>query len=191
MIRRIKLFAIGMATIGSFTSPSFGQTSAQPVASPAQAQPAQVAAPVQAQPAAAADPAAAGITAEEKAVRETLAAYVATYNQKDAARLVEFFSPDGTLIDSDNVATRGREAIAQQFSEAFADASTYTLEGKVERFRLITPDVAQVEGVSRLVSPKEATIANHFVALLARKGRRLETRRDSRLPSASRHRHRL
>ncbi len=97
-------------------------------------------------------------------------AYVAAYNQKDAAKLVEFFTPDGTLIDSDNVATRGREAIAQEFSEAFAEPSTYTLEGNVERIRLITPDVAQVEGESRLVSPKEATIANHFVALLARQG---------------------
>jgi uncharacterized protein (TIGR02246 family) len=167
MKRRIKLFAIGLASIGPLTSSSFGQTFQQPAASPAQAHPAQAGAPVQAQPA---DAAATAMTADEKSVRERLAAYVAAYNQKDAAKLVEFFTPDGTLIDSDNVATRGREAIAQEFSEAFGEPSTYTLEGKVERFRLITPDVAQVEGVSRLVSPREATIANHFVALLARKG---------------------
>jgi hypothetical protein len=56
------------------------------------------------------------------------------------------------------------------FTDAFAEPSTYTLDGKTERIRLITPDVAQAEGVSRLVSPREATIAKRFVALLARQG---------------------
>ena len=161
MIRSLQLLAIGMALIGALTPSSFGQSSGRPLA---------VAAQVQSPPAVAAAPASATTAAVEKSVRETLAAYVAAYNQKDAAKLVEFFTPDGTLIDSDNVATRGREAIAQEFSEAFAEPSTYTLDGKIERVRLITPDVAQAEGVSRLVSPKEATIANQFVALLARKG---------------------
>ena len=177
--------------IGSLTPSSFGQNFQQPVAAPAQAQPAQVGSARSGSAGqSGAAPAAAAMTADEKSVRETLAAYVATYNQKDAAKLVEFFTPDGTLIDSDNVATRGREAIAQEFSEAFAEASTYTLEGKVERFRLITPDVAQVEGVSRLVSPKEATIANHFVALLARKGDawKLVEIRDYPAPAGQRHR---
>jgi len=174
MIRCVKLLAIGLAVIGSFTPSSFGQIfQRRRVTVPAQVQPTQAEAPVQAQPGAPATPAApaaSAMTVDEKSVQDTLAAYVATYNQKDTAKLVEFFTPDGTLIDSDNVATRGRAAIAQEFSEAFAESSTYTLEGKVERIRLITPDVAQVEGVSRMASPKEATIANLFVALLARHG---------------------
>ncbi len=187
MIRCIGFFAIGVALIGSLTPSSFGQIYERQVAIPTQAQPIQVGAPVhvqtvqvqpvQVQPvqvqsveAAAAAANANANAVDEKSVRHTLGAYVAAYNQKDTAKLVEFFTPDGTLIDSDNVATRGREAIAQEFSEAFAQPSTYTLEGKVERTRFITPDVAQVEGVSRLVSPKEATIVNHFIALLARQG---------------------
>jgi len=185
MFRRIEHFAIGVALIGSLTPSTFGQIYQRQFAIPAQAQPIQIGAPVQIQPVQvqpvqvqpvqvqsvqAAVPAASAMTVDEKSLRHTLGAYVAAYNQKDAAKLVEFFTPDGTLIDSDNVATRGREAIAQEFSDAFAQPSTYTLEGKVERIHMITPDVAQVEGVSRLVSPKEATIANHFVALLARQG---------------------
>jgi len=194
MIRRIGLFAVGLAFIGSLAPSSFGQIFQQPVAIPAQAQPTHVGAPVQVQPVQVqpvqvqpAAPAASAMTADEKSVRDTLAAYVVTYNQKDAAKLVEFFTPDGTLIDSDNVATRGREAIVQEFSESFAEPSTYTLEGKVDRIRLITPDVAQAEGVSRLVSPKEATIANHFVALLTRQGDawKLVEVRDYPAPAAS------
>jgi ketosteroid isomerase-like protein len=110
------------------------------------------------------------MTAAAQPVRETIGAYGVRYNQKDVAKLVECVTTEGTLIDSDNVATHGREAIGQDFSGAFAQQSTDALEGKVERIRLITPDVAQAEGVSRLVWPKEATTANHFVAVLTRHG---------------------
>jgi uncharacterized protein (TIGR02246 family) len=161
MIRTLPPFAIGIALIGALTPSSFGQISGRPLAVPAQ---------VQSPAAVAAAPASATTAAVEKSVRETLVAYVGAYNQKDVAKLVELFTLDGTLVDSENVATRGREAIAQEFSEAFAEPSTYTLDGKTERIRMITPDVAQAEGMSRLVSHKEATIANRFVALLARQG---------------------
>ena len=178
MIRSLQLLAIGMALIGALTPSSFGQSSGRPLA---------VAAQVQSPPAAAAAPASATTAAVEKAVRETLVAYVEAYNKKDPARIIELFTQDGTLVDSDNVATRGREAIAQEFTDAFAEPSTYTLDGKTERIRLITPDVAQAEGVSRLVSPKEATIANRFVALLARKGDawKIAEIRDYPAPAAS------
>jgi len=178
MIRSLQLLAIGMALIGALTPSSFGQSSGRPLA---------VAAQVQSPPAVTAAPASATTAAAEKAVLETLVAYVEAYNKKDPARIIELFTQDGTLVDSDNVATRGREAIAQEFTAAFAEPSTYTLDGKTERIRLITPDVAQAEGVSRLVSPKEATIANRFVALLARKGDawKIAEIRDYPAPAAS------
>jgi uncharacterized protein (TIGR02246 family) len=178
--------AIGMALFGVFTSSSFGQTSKRALAGPAQVQSTPGATPVQTRPAEATAPAT-STTAAENAVRETLIAYLAAYNRRDAAKLVELFTPDGTLIDSENVAMRGREAIAQEFSEAFAERSTYTLQGKIKRIRLITPDVAQAEGVSRLVSPKEATITNQFVALLARQGGawRIAEIRDHPAPAGS------
>jgi uncharacterized protein (TIGR02246 family) len=147
MIRNLPLVAIGMALVGAHARSSLAQGPSTPAAAGAPA---------------------AATTAAENAVRETLNTYVAAYNQKDAAKLVELFTQEGTLIDPDNVATRGREAIAEEFADAFADRSTYTLEAKIERIRLITSDVAQAEGQSRLESPKEATIANQFVVLLAR-----------------------
>jgi len=161
MFRSLQLLTIGMALIGALTPSSFGQISGRPLAVPAQ---------VQSPPAVAAAPASSTTAAAEKSVRDTPAAYIAAYNQQDAAKLVEFFTPDGTLIDSENVVTRGRNAIAQEFSEGFQERSSYTLQGNIDGVRLITPDVAQAEGVSRLPSPKEATIANQFVALLARQG---------------------
>jgi uncharacterized protein (TIGR02246 family) len=175
-----------MALIGALTPSSFGQTSGRPLAVPAQVQSTPAVAPVETRQAQAAAPAS-STTAAENSVREALAAYIAAYNRKDAAKLADLFTPDGTLIDSENVATRGREAIAQEFSEAFAERSSYTLEAKIDRIRLITPDVAQAEGVARLVSPKEATIANQFVVLLARQGDawRIVEIREYRAPAAS------
>ena len=161
MIRSLQLLAIGIALMGALTPSSIGQISGRPLAVPSQ---------VQSPAAVAAAPPSSKTAAAENPVRETLDAYIAAYNQKDAAKLVEFFTSDGTLIDSENVSTRGREAIAQEFSEGFAERSSYTLQAKIDRIRLITPDVAQAEGVAQLVSPKEATIANQFVVLLARQG---------------------
>jgi uncharacterized protein (TIGR02246 family) len=169
MILSLQLHIIAVALMGGHAPSSFGQNSGRPLAVLAQVPSTPDAAAVRTQPAETAAPASA-TTAAEKAVRETLDAYVATYNQKDAAKLVEFFTPEGTLIDSENVATRGREAIGDEFFDPFADRSTCTLEAKIDSIRLITTDVAQAEGQSRLVSPREATIANQFVVLLARQG---------------------
>ena len=117
MIRSLQLLAIGMALIGALTPSSFGQSSGRPLAVAAQVQ---------------SPPASATTAAVEKAVRETLVAYVEAYNKKDPARIIELFTQDGTLVDSDNIATRGREAIAQEFTDAFAEPSTYTLDGKTD-----------------------------------------------------------
>jgi uncharacterized protein (TIGR02246 family) len=170
MIRSLQLLAIGMALMGALTRSSFGQTTKGPLAAVAQRQPTQAADPVQTRPAEAAARASSATTAAENSVRQMIAAYIDAYNQKDAAKLVGLFTPDGTLIDSENVSTRGREAIAEEFSDAFAERSDYTLQAKINRIRLITPDVAQAEGTSRLTASKEATIANQFVVLLARNG---------------------
>jgi uncharacterized protein (TIGR02246 family) len=166
MIRLLQPLAIGMGLFGALNPFSLGQTSGRPLDLPAQLQ----STPVQTRPAGAPAPASSTTAAVEKAVRETLVAYVEAYNRMDPARIVELFTQDGMLVDSDNVATRGREAIAQEFTDAFAEPSSYTLDGKTESVRMITPDVAQAEGISRLVSPKEATLVNQFVALLARQG---------------------
>jgi uncharacterized protein (TIGR02246 family) len=155
MIRSSQHLAIGMALIGALAPPGFGRAPQPPAAAPPQVL---------------SIPSSSTTAAVENAVREALVTYVEAYNKKDPARIVELFTQDGTLVDSENVATRGRKAIAQEFTDAFAEPSTYTLDGKTERIRLITPEVAQAEGMSRLVSPKEATIANRFVALLARQG---------------------
>jgi hypothetical protein len=99
MLRSLQLLALGTALTCALTPFSFGQTSAGPLGVVAQAQSTAAAAPAQTQPAGAATPASSA-SAAENSVRETLNGYIAAYNKRDAAKLVEYFAPDGTLIDS-------------------------------------------------------------------------------------------
>jgi uncharacterized protein (TIGR02246 family) len=144
-----------MALMGALALPGFKQAPQRPAAAPEEVQ---------------STPPSSMNAAAERSVRDTIAAYIAAYNQKDVAKLAGLFTQDGTLIDSDNVTTSGREAIAAQFSESFDERSSYTLQAQPNRIRVISPEVAQAEGIARLTSPKEATIANQFVALLSRQG---------------------
>jgi uncharacterized protein (TIGR02246 family) len=150
---RIKRYAWLLAGLGCLLCLPFGASAqvAQPAAAPA---------PAQAAPAA--------MRPEEKAVRDAIAGYVQTFNQRNAAAMSAAFTEDAALVDSSGVATRGKAAIADFFADAFSVPSTYTLASEIESVRFLTQDVAQVEGTSRLTAPKDPTIATRFVGLLIR-----------------------
>src|SRR5689334_8714431 len=117
MIRSLPLLAIGLALTSALILPSFGGSPEQAVAVAAQEKAAPRAAAVQGRPGEAAAAASPATAATEKAVREALAAFIAAYNGRDAAKLAESFTQDGRVIDSENIATEGRDAIAEEFSE--------------------------------------------------------------------------
>ena len=116
--------------------------------------------------AAAASPAAAG---PEAAIRERMAGYVKAFNGRNAAGLAGFFTEDAALVDEAGEATRGRDAILDSFATGFAEPTEHTLESTIESIRFVTPDVAQVEGTSKLSAENEASIVARFVALAAKK----------------------
>ena len=75
--------------------------------------------------------------------------HIEAYNKKDPARIIELFTQDGSLVDSDNVATRGRDAIVQEFTAAFAEpVDLHARREDRGSISLITPDVAQAEDLS-------------------------------------------
>jgi uncharacterized protein (TIGR02246 family) len=172
---------LGLVFLGSFVlaqAPPATRAPARPaVVAPAPARPAVVspaparpaAAPVQVQPAAAPAPVALAAGPADAAVTNHLAGFVKAYNARNAAGLAEFFSDDATLIDLDGKVTQGKAAVGAQFASGFAQPTNYTLESTVESLRYITPDVAQVEGTSKLSAPNESAIVNRFVTLVAKK----------------------
>ncbi len=122
--------------------------------------------PAAAPPARLAPPAAGS---SDAAIKSHLGGFVKSYNARNAAALGDLFSDDATLIDLDGKVTQGKAAVSAQFASGFAQSTNYTLASTVESLRFITPDVAQVEGTSKLSAPNEAAIVNRFVALVAKK----------------------
>jgi len=143
---------------------------------PIQAQ-AQPAAPQQA-PAAPAPPATAAaqpgaapaFTPEQKAVADTISAFSKAYGTADAKALADFYTDDVVLIDPEGSETRGKAAVAEMYAGAFQANPGLKLESEVAEVRFITPDVARVEGQSRLSAVKgDASEFTRFSLLLVHK----------------------
>ncbi len=105
----------------------------------------------------------------EAAIRERVAGYVKAFNGRNAAGLAEFFAEDAALVDEAGEATRGKDAILDRFATGFAEPTEHALESTIESIRFVTPDVAQVEGTSKLSAENEPSIVARFVALAAKK----------------------
>lgn len=140
----------------------------QPAAAPAPA----AAAPApkaESQPAAS-QPKFAAATAEEKAVAEAIAVFSKTYSAGDHATLASYFTADAVLVDPEGNETRGQAAIGQMYGASFQENPGLRLESEVAEVRFITPDVARVEGQTRLSSASgDATEFTRFSSLLVRK----------------------
>jgi uncharacterized protein (TIGR02246 family) len=113
--------------------------------------------------------AAPALTAEQKAVAEAVQAFSKAYNAADAKALASMFTEDIVLTDPEGNETRGRTAVADMYAGAFQENSGLKIEPQVSEVRFITPDVARVEGQSRLASRGDASEFTRFSSLLVRK----------------------
>jgi len=151
------------------------QAQAQPAA-PRQAPAAPAPAAAPAQPAAAQPAAAPTFTPEQKAVADTVGAFAKAYGTADAKALADFFTDDVVVTDPEGSETRGKAAVAEMYAGAFQENPGLKLESEVAEVRFITPDVARVEGQSRLSSAKgDASEFTRFSSLLVRKDGKWQT----------------
>ena len=140
----------------------------QPASAPAQAAAAS-------QPKAGAQPAASqpkftASTPEEKAVMAAIGVFSKTYSEGDHATLASYFTDDAVIVDPEGNETRGKAAIGEMYGASFQENPGLKLESEVAEVRFITPDVARVEGQTRLSSAGgDATEFTRFSSLLVRK----------------------
>ena len=80
------------------------------------------------------------------------------WNQRSAEGYAELFSEDGNVIGFDGSPMNGRQEIATELRQIFADHQTATYFGKVREVRFITSDVAVLRAVTGMVSPGESDI---------------------------------
>jgi len=114
-------------------------------------------------------PAAATVSAEETAVRETIAAYTAAYNKGDSAALAALFSEDAEWIDADGAATTGRPAIAALLGNVFASSKGRTIAIALESVRRIAPDVVSLRAAATITDADGTTASGNYTAVQVKK----------------------
>jgi len=107
----------------------------------------------------------AGATEEE--VRKALSDYVAAFNKQDLPAVAAMWSENATHVDRESGRrTEGRAAIQADLATAFKDQPESKLAGRVDRVRMIKPDVASVEGETTYGAAEEDPTVNAFSAIL-------------------------
>jgi len=91
---------------------------------------------------------------EEAAIRKAVGTYVAAFNQGDAKKLADHWSPDAVYtnrVSGEHVV--GRAAIAEQFAALFKAQPGTKLEVTTESIKLLAPSVAVEHGSAKLLVP--------------------------------------
>jgi uncharacterized protein (TIGR02246 family) len=128
-----------------------------PAAAPAAAAPAHVAATAAPNP-------------EEKPIRDLVDAFAKAYSAPDLKALAACFTDEANVVDSDGEATRGKQAVVEMYASSLEENPDLKLEPKVEEIRFLTPEVARVEGQSRLSTDKgDASEFTRFSSLAVKK----------------------
>ncbi|MBL9147859.1 MAG: SgcJ/EcaC family oxidoreductase [Phycisphaerae bacterium] len=104
----------------------------------------------------AAAPATASAPATSKTHDELVAranAFVQAFAKEDVNALAAFWAPEGDYVDLTGRSIVGRDAIAKDFAELFAENEGLTLRIEVTSIRTPTPDTAVEDGVTSVLAP--------------------------------------
>ncbi len=111
------------------------------------------------------------LSADEAGLRKTLSEFVAVFNQQDSTGIAAFWTETATHTDRETgERTEGRDAIQADFKKVFAEKAGMKLTARADRIKIITPDVASVEGQTTVVSSDTDPVDSAFTAILVRKG---------------------
>jgi len=112
----------------------------------------------------------ADIANDQAAIRETVKAYVAAFNARDAEALAsywsekcEFATPAGDLL-------QGRQAVQDAFGEYFKDNEAAKLEVAIESIGVIGASVAVEKGTSRVTRSDGTVSETVYAARYAKEG---------------------
>ncbi len=126
-----------------------------------------------------------GPLAEEDAIRKTLDAYAAAYNQGDLAALMSHWADGAEFVDESGVVTRDKEAIAALFKKGMAEHKGRTIRIKAGPPRLLRPDLATLDGTAELKNPDGASDTGAFTAVWTKTGGKWQILSVRDLPSAA------
>jgi len=92
------------------------------------------------------------LTAEEKPIRDLVDAFAKAYSAPDLKALAACFADEANVVDSAGESTRGKAAVVEMYASSLEENPNLKLEPKVEEVRFLTPDVARIEGQTRVTT---------------------------------------
>jgi uncharacterized protein (TIGR02246 family) len=106
----------------------------------------------------------------EKPIRDLVDSFAKAYSAPDVSALAALFTDEANVVDSEGESTRGKPAIADMYASSFEENPKLKLEPKVQEIRFLTPDVARVEGQTRLSTETgDASEFARFSSLLVKR----------------------
>jgi uncharacterized protein (TIGR02246 family) len=113
---------------------------------------------------------AAPASAEEKPIRDLVDAFAKAYSAPDLKALGTYFTDDADVVDSAGESTRGKQAIVEMYASSMEENPDLNLEPRVQEVRFLTPEVARVEGQTRLSTDAgDASEFTRFSSLVVKK----------------------
>src|SRR5262249_51244347 len=92
------------------------------------------------------------------------------YSAPDLKALEALFTDEADVVDTAGESTRGKAAILEMYATSFEENPGLKLESTVQEIRFLTPDVARVEGQTRLSTDAgDATEFTRFSTLLLKR----------------------
>jgi uncharacterized protein (TIGR02246 family) len=95
---------------------------------------------------------------DEAAVARLYEAVISGWNEHDGDAFAAPFAADGTVIGFDGSEIDGRDAIASEMTQIFADHETAPYVAKVKRLRLLGPEVALLRAIVGMIPPEKAEL---------------------------------
>jgi uncharacterized protein (TIGR02246 family) len=109
-------------------------------------------------------------SALEKPIRDLVDSFAKAYSASDINALAACFADEADVVDSAGESTRGKPAIVDMYASSFEENPSLKLEPKVEEIRFLTPDVARVDGQTRLSTETgDASDYTRFSSLLVKR----------------------
>jgi uncharacterized protein (TIGR02246 family) len=101
----------------------------------------------------------------EAAINKAFAAYNAAYAKADFDVVLGMWTADAEFIDEDGKFYRGRDALAPLFRKTLPSFKGYKITGKLTSVRLVTPDVALVDGEQTFLPPQGESDVSRFTSV--------------------------
>jgi uncharacterized protein (TIGR02246 family) len=110
-------------------------------------------------------------SAEEKPIRDLLDAFARAYSAPDLKALAACFADEANVVDSAGESTRGKSAVVEMYATSLEENPGLKLEPKVKEIHFLTPDVARVEGQTRLSTDRgDASDFTRYSGLVVKRG---------------------